>query len=606
MIELTDAKKRAYTTCKRKMKSLGYSDLEAEIHCTQYVMQDDEGEKKDDFDLLFVDDIREIGTDPGRAGVSETGVGETGHAANISLRKFTSLIKVLRSKLPLKVKHMSLGPFTIELPMKNLNRLQTKLERMITEEGKNLTAEQQAARAAYAKFMKKDSEDLILEEMIELIKKIVEDNKDKSDDEKEDLIFDCLSKPSYERIHVDSTAFLDHEKINDKMNNIIKAPIILAREMIQEYRFLDDIGGERVERHFKPYDELKNAILGLKKLHMIVEHKDSWELTDTIGCVQQLKADDDIRGIRGMGYFVESKLPITIKNLLNEGKPIQVSIGFMAELGGSGTYNNEDYEFAQRNIILDHLAICLDSVARCDLEKCGVNVENKITSDAEKLTVISKPDYYYNISNIITKNDQEPIKINIEEESIGDSMEDSFPDPKSGKMAASPEAEDLELFLQKFRVYINGETDPEKWLLKKEQILALFKEKPKKEGKKMEDSEYKDAIATRDEEIKKLRSEVKAFQEEKRQDKIKEIKSFTDKFTDSELSEKTLEQLRDAADIVSRFAPSMEKPETLPIEAPNKEKFDDNVKDEISPDRLDPTKMFTENNKEFNMSGFRT
>jgi len=595
LVEISDARRRSHTTCKRIMKSLGYSDIEAEIHCTQYAMKDEEERKTDrsDFNLLFVDEIKEIGSDKGREGVGEGLARETPHAVNISLRKFTSLIKVLKSKMPLKFKHMALGPFPIDLPMKNINRLQTKIERLITEEGKFLTAEQQAARSAYALFMKKDSEEMILEEAIKAIKNLIEENKDKSDDEKEDLIFDYLSKPSYEKINVVSSALLDNEKINDKMNNIIKAPIILAREMVQEYHFINDDGTERVEKHFKPYEELKRSINGLKKLFMIVEHKDSWEMGDTIGCVQELKADDSIRGIRGMGYFVESKLPISVKNMLKEKKPIQVSIGFMADLGGSGTFSDKSYDFTQRNIVLDHLAICLDSIARCALDKCGVNVENEITTDAQDITIINNQDYYYNISNIITKNDQEQVKrTNIEEESIGDSMtEDSFPDPKSGE-AAGDLPSDLDLFLTGIRKYMNGAT-AEEARLTKEEILALFE---KKGGKIMDEKEFEDAIALKDEKIKELEDII-------RKGKVAEIKSQTDKYQDAELEKMPLKELSIIADAVFRFAPSQEKPPVIPVVGKDKEEFDKSVEDSKTK-RIDPKEMFAETKKDFLMIGF--
>jgi len=377
------------------------------------------------------------------------------------------------------------------------------------------------------------------------------------------------------------------------MNNIIKAPIILAREMVQEYHFINDDGTERIEKHFKPYEELKRSINGLKKLFMIVEHKDSWEMGDTIGCVQELKADDSIRGIRGMGYFVESKLPISVKNMLKEKKPIQVSIGFMADLGGSGTFSDKSYDFTQRNIVLDHLAICLDSIARCALDKCGVNVENEITTDAQDITIINNQDYYYNISNIITKNDQEQVKrTNIEEESIGDSMtEDSFPDPKSGE-AAGDLPSDLDLFLTGIRKYMNGAT-AEEARLTKEEILALFE---KKGGKIMDEKEFEDAIALKDEKIKELEDII-------RKGKVAEIKSQTDKYQDAELEKMPLKELSIIADAVFRFAPSSEKPPVIPIEAKDKEKFDKTVEDSKTK-RIDPTKMFAETEKDFLMIGF--
>ena len=545
--------------------------------------------------ILLKDEIGEVASDLGKAGTSEGVANEVGHSANISLRNFSSLIQVIKSATPLKVKHMALGPFRIHLPQKNLNKLQTKLERMTTAEAKNLTAEQFAARAAYARFMKKDSEDIIIGEINEEIQRIIDSNGDKTDDEKEDLIFDYISNPFESKRWFDAEGMVQVEKVNNGLNNIIKAPIILAREIIQEYKFQDVNGDIRIERHFKPYSELKMAICSLDSLAMIVEHQDSWTLDDTVGCVRQLYANDKGKYIGGMGYFVESKLPITIKNALKEGKQIQVSIGFMAELGGSGTYEGQEYDYTQRDIILDHLAICVDSIARCELPKCGVNVEKENKNDSQKFTIISKPDYYYNIDkNIIYKN--------IEEKSIGDSMKDSLPDPKSGELAGQtqglPEDEIMNIFMTKFRALLHGNINPEDWTDYGDEIVSAAKKIFN--GAHYMDGENKNAIAAKDEEIKKLQDAIKKFEEDKRQDKIKEIKSFTVKFSDADLEAKGMAELTIIADTVSMFAPSMEKPPVIPIkERDTKEELED-----ASTEREDPRYIFADTAEKFNMSGF--
>ena len=294
------------------------------------------------------------------------------------------------------------------------------------------------------------------------------------------------------------------------------------------------------------------------------------------------------------GSLSETLLPIMLKNLLKEGKPVQVSIGFMADLGGSGIFSEQKYDFTQRNIILDHLAICLDSVARCELDKCGVNVGIEKISDGKEFTIINKDDYYYNISNINIIKDQEQVnKTNIEEESIGDSMtEDSFPDPKSGETAGDLPS-DLDLFLRGIRKYMNGASAEESELLK-EEILALFE---KKGGKIMDEKEFNDAIALKDERIKELEDII-------RKGKVGEIKTFTDKYQDAELEKMSLKELELISDAVSRFAPSDKKPPVLPVEGKDKEKFDQSVEDS-KPERLDPTKMFADTKKDFNMIGIR-
>ena len=80
---------------------------------------------------------------------------EIGRLSGISMRKFSSLIRLIKSKKGLKIGHAGILPFKVELPQKNLNRLQTKLERLVTEEAKYLTAEQEEQRSQYATYMKK-------------------------------------------------------------------------------------------------------------------------------------------------------------------------------------------------------------------------------------------------------------------------------------------------------------------------------------------------------------------------------------------------------------------------------------------------------------------
>ena len=127
----------------------------------------------------------------------------------------------------------------------------------------------------------------------------------------------------------------------------------------------------------------------------------------------------------------------------------------------------------------------------------------------------------------------------------------------------------------------------------------------------MDEKEFQDAIARKESEIKTLkkdfadaRAKIKIFEEEKKKNYIKDIKKFGDKYSDEELEEMNLKSLEDTAEAVSRFAPSNEKAETIPIAAkPAKEE----MKKELDEGkRVDFSTVFDDVNAKFNMSKLKS
>lgn len=520
---------------------------------------------------------------------------EIGRLAGISMRKFASLIKIIKTNKSLKFGHMAMIPFKIELPQKNLNRLQTKLERLVTEEEKYLTAEQLQQRSQYAKFMKKHdtdkeiSDEKFIKQLEEDIKLILGLNENKTPEEKEDIIMDYLTPMEMRNlIWVDSQTELGDPILG--MNNIIKVPIILAKEMIQEYRFKNKDGSIRVEKHFKDYNELKKAISGLDILYMLIEHHDSWNYGDSIGCVRQIVADEKNRTIRGMGYFKKNSLPPSLLKILENGEPFGVSIGFLAELGEGGKFNGKDYDFVQKNIILDHLAICIDSTPRCPIGECGGNIDEEKGTKNPQFTLINKTDNYYNIKDIIFDN-KETIKNINQEEILGDNMqEDGFKDPSSGKVAGD-EPEIFEQMLGKLRKYLAGVTDPDTKASLKDQIIKLFGD-----NKNMVDEkELKDSLAAKDDRTDKMEKMLRKIY-------IKEIKSFSNRYSDADLDSMSLEKLEIVSEIVSdpKIRSTDKKAEILPIKGKDTEE----KKTVEGPNRIDPKSLFYDTNKEFMMDSF--
>jgi len=456
---------------------------------------------------------------------------------------------------------------------------------LVTEEGKYLTAEQQSQRAQYATYMKKqDSDKGFVNRVVDNVNFIKELELEiagildvNNPYDAEDEIINYLT-PSEMRDYIWVDSATEFGKVNAGMNNIIKVPIILAKEGIQEYRFENGDGSIRKEYHLKSYPELKKAVRGLDILHMIVEHKDSWNYADSVGCVRQIVGDDKNRNIRGMGYFKKDSLPSYLLDTLTQGLPFSVSIGFMAEKGVGGIFDGENYDFIQKNMVLDHLAICIDSTPRCSLPDCGGNVEKFEAADNIEFTIIKKNDYYYNINNIIFDS-KETINIEPQEEILGDNQDmDEVEDAKP---------EDQEEMISKLKEWLL-QMKPEKKSSLKDQILKLFGDSD------MDEKEYVDALSKKDSEIKGLSERFKKIY-------ISEIKSFTDKFSDADLDAMSLDKLEMVSEIVSDPKIRMDKkPEVLPMSG--KDEKDKEQKEK--PKRIKPSEVFSDVSKDFIMDAF--
>ncbi len=504
--------------------------------------------------------------------------------SSISLRKFATLIKLIKRKKALKIGHAGILPFKIELPQKNLNRLQTKLEKLVTEETKYLTAEQQEQRAQYAKYMKKEDSkeesDEVISEIMKQIELIIENH---VPEQSVNGILDYLTPfEMKDNIWVDSG--VEFGKINTGMNNIIKVQIILAKEGIQEYQFQNDDGSIRSEYHLKSYPELEKAVRGLDVLHMIIEHKNSWNYGDSVGCVRQIVADPKLRGIRGMGYFKKDTIPKYLLDTLMAELPFSVSIGFLAEKGEGGEFNGQIYDYIQKNMQLDHLAICIDSTPRCSLPDCGGNVEKFKAKDNLEFTIIKKNNYYYNINSIIFDS-KETIEKKPQEENLGDNQ-----DMANTEDAKPDKPEDQEEMLGKLKKWLES-MHPDKKSSLKDEIIKLFGD-----NKNMDEKEYVDALAKKDADYKELNEKFRKIY-------IREIKSFSDKFSDADLKEMSLIKLESISEVVSDPRIRKEKkPEVLPMEGKDKKDLED--KKNEKPKRINPAEVFSDTNKEFIMDSF--
>ena len=159
-------------------------------------------------------------------------------------------------------------------------------------------------------------------------------------------------------------------KVNLALNNTIKIPVILAREMIQYYGVheLPDWVGKQLPPHvlalpvLKPYSALKDSIQGIEKLPIIFHFhtsgfKDYEENDPTIeGWVKQLVADDKRKLIRGMAYInLLGGLTEEERLRIENGEVVDVSIGGSFILGNGGTYEDgRKYALSQEKIRIRH------------------------------------------------------------------------------------------------------------------------------------------------------------------------------------------------------------------------------------------------------------
>ncbi len=643
---MEDAKRGKYDKCVKQKLWEGYSRHEAESACSK-LLGDATG-NSNDINVDFVDSkdgqtcvkkkvnifanehpdwshSKCVAAAHGHCGLSDANITSSSaismgsiieRARSLSLSKFSTLIKAIKTRAGLKVGGMGILPQEISLPMKNLNRLQTKMEKQVTEESKNLTMEQYEQRKQYAKYMRKDSADLpdltdeeFVYELENLYDGIV--------DYYPNLPFEEAIDRAFEPPQGDNAWIMSNESeivsMNDGLNNIIKAPIILAKEMVQRYT----LDGGIDEFHFKPYSELRLAAERAKEngpLDIIIEHQDWYDTENIIGVVKNIRADDRTRTIRGMGYFYEGKLPDGLKQMITDGEIISVSIGFLAKLGDAGNWNGLDYKHRQTDIILRHLAVCLESVARCPPGMCGVNLKDSETANNKIFTIIKDENYYYNICKIFTDSKKETNnKINIEKNlsKIETMQTDSTqggtaPSPENvkGKIAAD-EPDDLEAILTRLRILMHGTMEQENATAR---ILAALGIKNKSDSE-MEDKELQDAIKLKESELEELKVKLNdanvligQFEEKEKLNHIKTIKKFGDKYSEEELLKEDLKSLEKIADAVSRFAPSDAKPDVVPVaNKDDKTKLEDDVKK--GGKRIDFSKVFDDVKENFDMSG---
>jgi hypothetical protein len=180
------------------------------------------------------------------------------------------------------------------------------------------------------------------------------------------------------------------QKILEDTEDYLVMPAVLAREMVQPYP---------EGKAYKPADELeKSAWTGEGRWVAILKHPDTGLLmnrNDVKGRIENTRFAKDIldpktkrpmvRGIRGDIRWFKKLMPPTLIDDIKSNKIRDVSIGFTYDEDRTpGEFEGEKYDFAQRNIFIDHVVAPCE-VGRCPSPFCGIGVDSVLKNDADRL-----------------------------------------------------------------------------------------------------------------------------------------------------------------------------------------------------------------------------
>jgi hypothetical protein len=179
-----------------------------------------------------------------------------------------------------------------------------------------------------------------------------------------------------------SLAEVDASKIVEDSNEFLVVPAIIAREGVFPYP---------EGKAFKPAAELKEAAWTAEGAWIVAEkHPDTVILTvrdDIKGKVENAKFCDKVNGILGNLRFFKAKCDAKFLDEIKTCKRKDVSLGFFYDFDATpGKWNDQTYDFVQRNILVDHVAAGVP-VGRCRSPYCGIAVDSlirKVALDPEE------------------------------------------------------------------------------------------------------------------------------------------------------------------------------------------------------------------------------
>lgn len=185
----------------------------------------------------------------------------------------------------------------------------------------------------------------------------------------------------------------------NKLANVYKIPVVLASERIQYYHRneLPSYIRDKIPQSnpfvpvLKKYEALADAIKDLEELPLVLNHVGDIKPDDPriIGYVRDIVADDNSRKIKGWAYLIKSKLDSSLKNRIEQGDIIDVSVDGWVIFGDGGQYKGRNYFISQEKIGLQYLAVLPNAEGRCPSGICGLNLKDE-NSDFERFSIENK------------------------------------------------------------------------------------------------------------------------------------------------------------------------------------------------------------------------
>ena len=149
-------------------------------------------------------------------------------------------------------------------------------------------------------------------------------------------------------------------------------PGVIAKEMVYHYP-------ELKSKEFKSVKALEKAASLFKWAPVVVDHT-QWpeiqvsEYNKIIGGVFVTGVQNG--KLKGEYHFKKDKAPKKLLISIRAGKPLGTSAAFVCNKGPGGSYNGEDYDISQEDIMLKHVGVTLNLNPRCAIEQgCGVGLD---------------------------------------------------------------------------------------------------------------------------------------------------------------------------------------------------------------------------------------
>jgi len=145
---------------------------------------------------------------------------------------------------------------------------------------------------------------------------------------------------------------LDSTKILKEDEEELVIPGILAREGVFPYP---------EGKAFRPREELKRSLITFEGAEVVAKkHPETWILTDPdliVGKIYNVKVDDE-GAVRGEVHLFKKQIAENILADIKSGVLSKNSMGFLYIADGTkGTFNGQPYDFVQRKIKVDHVAV---------------------------------------------------------------------------------------------------------------------------------------------------------------------------------------------------------------------------------------------------------